>query len=245
VPAGEPEHVEYQPPLFRDTPGSPKVIPIPTLTPLRPSVRERDGHSARRVSPRPGSARQSLSRPSSRLGPRTGSQQALDLQEAPATNALVLEPGSAMHGELIFCDAPVALPTHRMLAAAVDASIIIVGLGLFLGAIYLLTTFVGGSSEMMIDRQTMPFVGAATAAFTLFYRFLWCLANGDSPGMRFAGLRLVDFDGRRPNREQRAIRAAAAILSLAAAGLGILWALVDEENLTWHDHISKTFPTPA
>ena len=28
-------------------------------------------------------------------------------------------------------------------------------------------------------------------------------------------------------------------------GLGLVWALVDEENLTWHDHISKTFPTPG
>jgi len=25
----------------------------------------------------------------------------------------------------------------------------------------------------------------------------------------------------------------------------LVWALVDEENLTWHDHISKTFPTPG
>jgi hypothetical protein len=24
-----------------------------------------------------------------------------------------------------------------------------------------------------------------------------------------------------------------------------VWALVDEESLTWHDHISKTFPTLA
>ena len=29
----------------------------------------------------------------------------------------------------------------------------------------------------------------------------------------------------------------------ACPGLGLVWALVDEENLTWHDHISKTFPT--
>ena len=126
-----------------------------------------------------------------------------------------------------------------------DASIIVVALGLFLGAFSMLTIFVGGSSDIVIDRQTMPFVGGVTAVFTLFYRFLWCLANGDTPGMRFAGLRLVDFDGRQPDREQRCIRQVAAILSLAAAGLGLVWALVDEENLSWHDHISKTFPTPA
>jgi len=32
-------------------------------------------------------------------------------------------------------------------------------------------------------------------------------------------------------------------LSLCSLGLGLVWALVDEESLTWHDHISKTFPT--
>jgi hypothetical protein len=26
--------------------------------------------------------------------------------------------------------------------------------------------------------------------------------------------------------------------------IGLLWSLVDEESLTWQDHISRTFPTP-
>jgi hypothetical protein len=63
--------------------------------------------------------------------------------------------------------------------------------------------------------------------------------------MRFAGLRLVDFDGRSPERHQRMRRQLASLLSVLSAGLGLAWALVDEENLTWHDHISKTFPTPG
>jgi len=25
---------------------------------------------------------------------------------------------------------------------------------------------------------------------------------------------------------------------------GLLWSLADEESLAWHDHISRTFPTP-
>jgi uncharacterized RDD family membrane protein YckC len=79
----------------------------------------------------------------------------------------------------------------------------------------------------------------------VLYRLLWCLGNGDTPGMQFAGLRLVNFDGRLPDREQRLTRLAGSILSLASAGLGLVWALVDEENLTWHDHISKTFPSPG
>jgi hypothetical protein len=39
------------------------------------------------------------------------------------------------------------------------------------------------------------------------------------------------------------MRQLAGLLSVVSAGLGLVWALVDEENLTWHDHISKTFPT--
>jgi uncharacterized RDD family membrane protein YckC len=63
--------------------------------------------------------------------------------------------------------------------------------------------------------------------------------------MRFAGLKLVDFDGHPPDREQRGLRQLASLLSIVSAGLGLVWALVDEENLAWHDHISKTFPTPV
>jgi uncharacterized RDD family membrane protein YckC len=57
-------------------------------------------------------------------------------------------------------------------------------------------------------------------------------------------LRLLNFDGRPPTREQRMLRLGASFLSVLSAGLGLLWALVDEESLTWHDHISQTFPTP-
>jgi uncharacterized RDD family membrane protein YckC len=140
-------------------------------------------------------------------------------------------------GETIDCDAPVAAPSHRLVAAAVDGSLILVALGVFLAIFFL------SGGQVALDRQALSFIIGVTAVIALFYRALWCLANGDSPGMRFAGLRLVDFDGRRPDREQRGIRQVAGLLSLLSAGLGLVWALVDEENLTWHDHISKTFPT--
>jgi uncharacterized RDD family membrane protein YckC len=62
--------------------------------------------------------------------------------------------------------------------------------------------------------------------------------------MRFAGLELVNFEGRPATQSQRIRRQIAYGLSWISASLGIIWALVDEESLTWHDHISKTFPTP-
>jgi len=138
--------------------------------------------------------------------------------------------------DLIYCDAPVALPGHRLIATAVDTSMVLMGLGIFL-AIF----FLGGDLE--ISARTAPFLLGVGAVIAALYRSLWYFGNGDTPGMRFAGLHLVDFDGRRPDREQRGVRLVASLLSLLAAGLGLVWALVDEENLTWHDHISRTFPT--
>ncbi len=219
----QPETPSYQPSLFRDgsRDGSAgKVIPIPTLTPLHPYNRDAP---PRRPSPRTPSARVQHR--------RSDYQQMLGFHEASPPEVRV------QPGEAIDCDAPVAAPTHRLVATAIDASLILVAVGVFLAIFFL------SGGQVALDRKALSFLLGVTAVIALFYRALWCLANGDTPGMRFAGLRLVDFDGRRPDREQRGIRQVASVLSLLSAGLGLVWALVDEENLTWHDHISKTFPT--
>ena len=54
------------------------------------------------------------------------------------------------------------------------------------------------------------------------------------------GLRVVNFDGYPADARQRLVRFVCACLS-TLAGLGLLWALFDEEKLTWYDHMSKTF----
>jgi uncharacterized RDD family membrane protein YckC len=230
LPGGDPlpeaarrgEHPIYQPSLFRDASGGPKVIPIPTLTPVRPSGREEA--PATRRAPRPRAARHQVA----------DSQQSLDFYQAyggtPSQQTVQTE-------AVIYCDAPVALPAHRVIAAAFDASMVLIAVGLFLGIFFL------SGGMLVLSRQNIPFLLGVAAVLALFYRTLFCLANGDTPGTRFAGLKLVDFDGRPPDREQRGLRQLASLLSLGSAGLGLVWALVDEESLTWHDHISKTFPT--
>jgi len=224
--AAPPERTNYQPSLFRDAayregvPG-PKVVPIPMLTPSRPPVRnDRVSRRARPAAPRTPSR-----------GPE--SQQSLDFYGSPAA-AL----GTEVHA-VIYCDAPVALPAHRMIAAAFDASMVLIAVGLFLGIFFL------SGGMLMLSKENVPFLISVAVLMGLFYRFLWVLGNGETPGMRFAGLRLVNFDGRPPDRDQRAFRQVSSLLSFLSAGLGLVWALVDEENLAWHDHISKTFPTPG
>jgi uncharacterized RDD family membrane protein YckC len=79
----------------------------------------------------------------------------------------------------------------------------------------------------------------------VLYKLLWTVAGRDTVGMSVAGVRLVDFDGNPPSRERRYQRLLGSFISALAGGIGLIWALVDEDRLTWHDHMSSTFPTIA
>jgi len=216
VPEAAPRPVS-QTSLFRDALPAPKVIPIPTLTPMHQTEDRPARKSSTRVSaPRPRRV--------------SAAQQALDWGDQPAQ--VQIRPD-----EKISCSAPVALPMMRVLSAAVDGAAVLLGTGIIVGI------YVWQGGEIKWGSGAAMMFAALLGLVMVLYRALWCLANGDSPGLQAAGLRLVDFDGRRPQRRQRMIRQAASVLSLCAAGVGIAWALVDDETLTWHDHISQTFPT--
>ena len=139
----------------------------------------------------------------------------------------------------IYCAAPVASLTHRMLAWSIDSSLVLIALGLFAATLHTcgfpLTPGGGG----------MPFLGGAAVAIGILYEVIWCASGVSSPGLRWTGLRLVNFDGRPPEAGRRHLRLAAGFISVLAAGIGIIWALLDEESLTWQDHMSQTFLTPV
>jgi uncharacterized RDD family membrane protein YckC len=114
---------------------------------------------------------------------------------------------------------------------------ILIAFGLFLTTFHLL----GG--VFASDKLMVLMLGASAVLIGGFYGFVCVWGSGRTPGMRATGLTLIHFDGYPPDRISRWMRYLAACLSYSAGGLGLLWALVDEESLAWHDHISKTFPT--
>ena len=99
------------------------------------------------------------------------------------------------------------------------------------------------AGEIPFGRQTPLIPAAAFLLMFLFYKLLACILAEQTPGTKWMGLRLLHFDGRPPKRRQRLLRLAAACLSVLPGCAGLLWALADEEHLTWHDHMSKTFVT--
>jgi uncharacterized RDD family membrane protein YckC len=64
--------------------------------------------------------------------------------------------------------------------------------------------------------------------------------GGQTLGMRAWRLTLRDRSGGRPSWRQLVMRYLVAGVSLAAFGLGFLWALLDRERRTWHDIASRT-----
>lgn len=155
------------------------------------------------------------------------------LQAAPHT---VRKLGTTVEASIV-CDATVAAPMHRACAAAIDGSMILIGCGIFLAMFQLL----GGS--FAATKPVILVMGAAALLIAMFYGFVWVWAGVQTPGMRALSLTLINFDGYPPDRTTRWLRFVGACLGYCAVGLGLLWALLDEESLAWHDHISKTFPT--
>jgi uncharacterized RDD family membrane protein YckC len=160
-------------------------------------------------------------------------QQCLDLQVANATNH-----SRTFSDTTLFLPNRAANPLHRMCAALLDLGLIGVGLGIFMATFYL----AGG--EIVLNKVTTPLYALVPLLVAFCYRALYCLGNGDTAGLQWLGLRLVDFDGHAPRRRDRWVRTFGGGVSAIAGGLGLVWALSEEERLTWHDLMSKTFPTP-
>lgn len=134
---------------------------------------------------------------------------------------------------------PVASLQVRRRAGIIDATILaLASLAIFSGFIALGGRFVAGKMEILICLATVGLLAAQY--FTLF-----TVMGGTTPGMMITGLRLVTFEGDAPTAGQLIWRSIGYQISGGTAFLGYLWALWDEDQLTWHDRISQTYITPA
>jgi len=125
----------------------------------------------------------------------------------------------------------------RAISALIDGAIIGAGFAAILAAFF----YLGGHIALHpVDRSALvPFVAAA-AVLPLVFLYLFLVYARQTPGMSCMGLRLVNFDGRPATMRQRRRRVWASTASFASLMLGFFWAAVDDERLTWHDHMSET-----
>ncbi len=105
---------------------------------------------------------------------------------------------------------------------------------------------------MVGSALALPFGEAQKIAFQDFWFTLWlvfvCFAylggcwhyGGMTVGMRAWRVRLINTDGGLVSWPKCLLRFLLGGLSLAAFGLGFVWALFDQKNRTWHDIAAQT-----
>jgi len=127
---------------------------------------------------------------------------------------------------------------HRVRAGLFDAGLILFATTVFFTVFALL----GG--QLGAARRDFLIYIAATFALASCYFCLFTYLGGQTPGIRRYGLEVVRFDGEPLGPAEARLRAFGYIVSTGSFLLGFLWALADEDQLTWHDRISRTFLSP-
>lgn len=72
-----------------------------------------------------------------------------------------------------------------------------------------------------------------------FYGWFWT-HGGQTLGMKTWKIKVLTIDKQPLNWIQAFKRFCLALVSWLFMGLGFLWKLIDKNNYTWHDHLSKT-----
>jgi uncharacterized RDD family membrane protein YckC len=145
------------------------------------------------------------------------------------------ETAAAQHSGLY----PVASIDARRLSGLMDAACLLFACGGFLA----LFGSLGG--HFAFSKLTAAVYAASFAIVYLQYFALFTIFGGTTPGMMLRGLRVVDFSGGDPSPRQFLLRAAGYMLSAGTFFLGFLWSQWDEDELTWHDRISRTYLSAA
>lgn len=135
----------------------------------------------------------------------------------------------------------VELPLHpaamgrRVLAGMIDGVVVGIATAAFVMVV------VRGNVPAPQGKIGVALMMALPCALWAIYEYLFLVHAGRTPGMQAAHLAISDFDGNSPERPIRRARALASMLSLFSLALGLIWALADEDQLCWHDRISKTY----
>jgi uncharacterized RDD family membrane protein YckC len=159
------------------------------------------------------------------------------LPPPPALGGILIEPVVAAETERIpGLDVPLQSSafSRRLLAGVVDVGVVAIALAAF------------GYVFFRINGAVPPWRIAAEAAAAVLavlwpaYQYAFLVFSKTTPGLWLARLEVTRFDGAPASRSLRRWRVLASLLSCASLGLGYAWCFLDEDQLSWHDRITRT-----
>jgi uncharacterized RDD family membrane protein YckC len=129
----------------------------------------------------------------------------------------------------------VAPMLDRFLAAIVDIGLIVCAFSAFVGV------FVACTAHPPSGKPALIAAGAVLVGFIALYQWLFFTYAESTPGMRYAKIALCTFDDENPGRKTLQHRVGALFLAALPLGLGFLWAFLDNDGLSWHDRMTRTY----
>lgn len=123
----------------------------------------------------------------------------------------------------------------RIMAALVDGALS------FAGFLIFVFVFSSCTAHPPSGRTALAAASVALLATFVAYQWLFFRFGESTPGMMYARIALCTLDDDNPTRPAMQKRVGALLLSALPLGLGLLWAIFDEDHLGWHDRISGTY----
>lgn len=123
----------------------------------------------------------------------------------------------------------------RLMAGIVDTALVLLGFMLFV------LVFCACTAHPPTGKTALATAGILLVTFFALYQWLFFAYADGTPGMRYAKIALCTFDDENPTRKSMRQRVGIVMLSTVPMGLGFLWALLDDQRLTWHDRITRTY----
>jgi uncharacterized RDD family membrane protein YckC len=170
---------------------------------------------------------------------REDSRMVIDLSEPPEKKAFAPDPASTANTAEQPGLYPVAGIEERRLAGLIDAACLLFAYGGFL------TLFGSLGGQFTFSKLSAAVCVATFVIVYLQYFALFTIFGGTTPGMMLRGLQVVSFSGDSPTPRQMLWRSVGYMLSAGTLFLGFLWAIWDEDGLTWHDRLSRTYLAAA
>src|SRR3954466_10341807 len=155
----------------------------------------------------------------------------------PALGGMLIEPASEPEPERqpgIDMPLQTAPLSRRVFAGAVDGALVAGATAIF-G--YMFLRFNPSLPQM---RVALEVAAALTVTLWFAYQSAFLICCGTTAGLRVARLKISCFDGGPLSRNLRRWRVITSALSFVSLGLGYAWIYLDEDQLSWHDRITKT-----
>jgi uncharacterized RDD family membrane protein YckC len=129
---------------------------------------------------------------------------------------------------------------RKVVAGVLDGALVALAMALF-AYIFLRIT---AASDGLPWRTEFGFSVAVLGILWAGYQYGFLVFCRTTPGLFLTKLRVRRFDGTPAPRSLMRWRVVSSLLSWVSLGLGYAWCFLDEDQLTWHDRITRTHLAP-